>query len=152
MPRGCAASKACSACPWRRSNQGKPHPDGWYTKKNLTRLWAGLRSADAPGMSCHPTDSDNPVPEGHATVPEGVEKRECAGSLLIVQRELKRFEADPEGYTKGRRTRKLTRAGLAYWGLSRAVFGGTPLGGLAMTAIDEDPDVGVPWWPEDGGS
>lgn len=80
---------ACAHCPWRRSNQGKPHPDGWYTKKNLRRLWAGLRSGEAPGMTCHPTDPNNPVPEGTKPVPADVETRECYGALLLVARELR---------------------------------------------------------------
>lgn len=49
----------CAQCPWRTSNQGKRHPDGWYTKANLRRLWAGLRRGER--MTCHPTDPANPV-------------------------------------------------------------------------------------------
>ena len=30
-------SKACVSCPWRLSNQGKPHRFGWFTRKNLGR-------------------------------------------------------------------------------------------------------------------
>ena len=89
-----AMTSPCAACPWRKSNQGKPHPHGWYTKKNLERLWAGLRSGEAPGMTCHPTDLNNEVPEGHRAPPETVEAKECAGALILVIRELKLLEKD----------------------------------------------------------
>lgn len=49
-----ACALACLACPWRLSNQGRPTPGGWYTRRNLDRLWAGLRRGTR--MSCHPTD------------------------------------------------------------------------------------------------
>lgn len=56
-----AAPHACSACPWRLANQGKRHPDGWYAKANLSRLWSRLRRGEA--MSCHPSDPNNEVSE-----------------------------------------------------------------------------------------
>lgn len=87
-----AASEAgpCSACPWRASNHGKRHPDGWYTKANLRRLWAGLRRGER--MTCHPTDPANPVPDGARPVPDGTATRECTGALVLVQRELQRVQ------------------------------------------------------------
>lgn len=76
----------CSECPWRTSNQGTHHPGGWYTAKNLKRLWAGLRRGES--MSCHPTDVNNPLPPGFDEVPEGVQAHECTGGLILQQREL----------------------------------------------------------------
>ena len=58
---GRAAKSPCQACPWRVENHGKRHPDGWYTKANLRRLWSGIRRGEE--MSCHPTDPSNPVSE-----------------------------------------------------------------------------------------
>lgn len=85
-----AMSKPCQACPWRISNQGKRHPGGWYTKKNLARLWAGMRRGER--MTCHPTDETNPLPPGFDPVPEHVEVHECAGALVLKQREFMRAQ------------------------------------------------------------
>lgn len=159
-----AAKTPCAACPWRLSNQGKRHPNGWYTKANLRRLWKGLRRGEP--MSCHPTDPHNPVtPEdeaaGHKPAPEGMEPRECAGSLIVCQREAVIFDAiakEPEvdatksGLRAYRERRKggMTREGLAEV-ISRYFFGGTPLGGGEMSRPDlNDSDVGhpdLPWPP-----
>lgn len=99
-----AAKSPCVHCPWRIENHGKPHPSGWYTKKNLRRLWAGMRAGER--MSCHPTDASNPVTEadqkaGYKPAPEDAKMRECAGSVILQQREVQRFgdivDADPGG-------------------------------------------------------
>lgn len=131
-----SASTPCSACPWRKSNQGKRHPHGWYSQANLRRLWKGLRSGDAPGMSCHPTDVNNEVPDGHKPVPEGTKMMECAGALLLVQRELRRAQADPKNYDK--RAPGLSRHGLLHW-IERVLF--VPPNGARIAEIMEDPDV-----------
>lgn len=81
-------SGPCAQCPWRISNQGKRHPDGWYTKKNLRRLWVGLRRGEQ--MTCHPTDPTNPIPDGARSVPEGTTTKLCAGAEVLVQREAQR--------------------------------------------------------------
>jgi hypothetical protein len=85
-----AAARPCAACPWRTANQGKRHPMGWYTKANLQRLWAGMRRGE--DMTCHPTDPDNPVPPGSTPVRPGAVTIECAGSLILKQREVMRFQ------------------------------------------------------------
>ncbi len=149
---------ACLACPWRLSNQGKPHPDGWYTKKNLARLWAGLRRGE--DMSCHPSDPNNPISEnaqqrGYRPAPDHSKARECAGSLVLRQREVTLLNRDHEGDTRAyrrARPRGLTRDGIAAV-VSRALFGGTPLGGAPMARPDlNDLDIGYEvlgdWTPE----
>lgn len=136
-----AMKKPCQDCPWRKSNQGKPHSHGWYTIQNRRRLWAGLRTGEAPGMTCHPTDPNNDVPDGHRTPPKGSQAKECAGALLLVQRELNRFQKDPKGYCKARGRRGLSKEGIAWWGFSRCALAGTPLGGDSMPMIKEDPDI-----------
>lgn len=124
-------TKACDACPWRKSNQGKRHPGGWYTKKNLRRLWGGLRSGEADGMTCHPTDPRNPVPEGMKAAPVDARTFECYGALLLVAREVKLGEklctthSNAFGEYRKRRPKGLTRRGFSHW-ISRFVFGGDP--------------------------
>lgn len=154
-----AAARPCAACPWLLANHGRRHPDGWYRATNLRRLWAGLRTGEAPGMSCHPTDPDNPVPEGWRGVPVGTVTRECAGAQTLVQRELRLFErlADQLGIDapilriyRALRPRGLTRAGLAHW-VHGQMLAGTPFGPPnAMTAQPLDHPVGIdhdglPW-------
>ena len=85
-----AAKSPCVNCPWRIENHGKKHPDGWYTKTNLKRLWAGIRRGE--NMSCHPTDprndvSDAAVEKGYRRAPDTAVTRECAGAVILQQRE-----------------------------------------------------------------
>jgi hypothetical protein len=140
-----AMKKPCDACPWRLSNQSRHTPGGWYSKKNLRRLWAGLRTGEAPGMTCHPTDKNNPLPPDARPVPDGVKRHECAGSLLLVQRELKLLEADPKNYVKANRARRgLTKEGAVWWAVSRCVMANTPFGGPPMIVVEENTDVARP--------
>jgi hypothetical protein len=148
-----AMTSPCAQCPWRKSNQGKKMaksddmPYGWYSLKNLRRLWAGLRTGEAPGMTCHPTDKDNPLPEGAKPVPEGTIRHECAGSLLLVQRELRIIEQyyaqkkTAKEYLKDRR-QGLSKHGVAWWGISRCSLANTIMGGPSMPTIEECPDIG----------
>lgn len=113
-----AADHPCQACPWLTKNHGKRHPDGWYTKANRRRLWAGLRQGEM--MSCHATDPSNPVPTGRQPVPADTTTRECAGAHVLLQREVSTINAlvaandDPaagwSAYYSARR-RGLTRIG-----------------------------------------
>lgn len=125
------ADKACAACPWRTVNHRKPHPDGWYTDANRKRLWNGLRTGNAPGMTCHPTDPLN-QPVGDSTV-----TRECTGAWLIIARECHDLE-EAKSIAVYRKDRKLamTRDGLA------EAFSATlpwPLGrGLKVNLSDDD--------------
>jgi hypothetical protein len=158
-----ATQHPCVHCPWRTANQGKPHPLGWYTKANLRRLWARLRRGE--DMSCHPTDPRNPVPKGTRPAPEGSTTLECAGSLILKQRELMRFQKLAERHP-GKDSFKLYRhahpLGLTRDGLwavvDRALFGGVPLiGGLKMTRPDlNEPGISAPdlaaWDPTTDGT
>ncbi|MCM0619801.1 hypothetical protein [Nocardioides bruguierae] len=123
-----ATKSPCQACPWLTANQGKHTPDGWYTKANLRRLWAGLRTGEAPGMTCHPTDPDNPVSEagiaaGLKAAPEGAVTRECAGSIILQQREVdlfQRVDGDFATYRSGR-PGAMTRVALFGFAMRMAV-------------------------------
>lgn len=142
-----AAPHPCAACPWRIANQGKPHPHGWYTKKNLQRLWAGMRRGEA-SMSCHPTDPDNLVPEGQRPVPDSAKTRECTGALILMQREIMRFQNEAAGDIG--RYRRLFPGGLMKAGLvavvHRHLYGGVPMfGALKMSTPDLNQEgIGAP--------
>lgn len=127
-----ANNRPCKDCPWRTENHGKRHKDGWFTKANRDRLWSKLRRGDS--MTCHMTDPENPVPEGYKTVKDGVTTHECAGALILQQREFEKLQSDcgasiPE-YRK-RNPRGLTKEGIMAI-LNRALYGGTPLGPASM--------------------
>lgn len=148
-----AAMTVCAACPWRLTNQGKRHPDGWYTKKNLRFLWSRLRRGE--GMTCHPTDQTNPLPAGTRPVPDGIETRVCTGSLILQQREfmiLQEYLLDGRGMAayRAHRPRGLTREGAGEL-LSDAVFSGTPFGRIVQSKPNlNNEDVGLeglPWEP-----
>lgn len=148
------AADPCPTCPWRITNQGKRHPDGWYTKANLNRLWAGLRNGY--GMTCHPTDPGNEVSEraqaaGYRPAPPGTEPLECRGALILQQREVHllthQFAGDQRAYRTAR-PRGLTRAGVIYM-MRRLLFGGVPMvGGAPMARPDLNAAVAhapLPW-------
>lgn len=149
------APRACVHCPWRRSNQGKRHPHGWYSKKNLSALWSQLRRGEL--MSCHPTDPGNVVPENCANrpAPLDAETRECAGVLVLVEREMFTFnrmvgEAAKDVGVALKRYRKERPSGLTRTGIlenaMRIAYGGVPLlGKCALPALDlDDADVHYP--------
>lgn len=90
-----APKAPCIDCPWLVINHGRRHPSGWFTKANRDRLWARLRRGE--NMSCHRTDPNNPVTEkaqaaGYSPVPERARVRECAGAVILQQREVMWFQ------------------------------------------------------------
>lgn len=135
-----ALPNACALCPWRISNQGTPHPHGFYDKANIKRLWDGIRRGDAPGMSCHPTDPRMAEFEGYEETAERTRTHECMGSWVMVAREMERFQAickavereqqDGATFRSGEALRRyraatsgkaMTREGLAEWAWRIAV-------------------------------
>lgn len=146
-----AGSHACGACPWRLANQGVPHPGGWYTKANLRRLWNGLRRGVR--MSCHPTDPDMTWSDCscHEPPPPGTATRECAGALILIQREMAHLQVVLEAggsFADYQREHPmgLTKRGAATHA-NAMLFGGVPFvgGGLQMAQPDLDDDgVGYP--------
>lgn len=120
----------CAACPWRAINHGKRHPEGWYTKRGRRDLWNGLRTGEALGMTCHPTDG------AVQPVADYVETRECAGAILLLAREwISLNETLAAGgsvrdYQRGRRY-PFTKAGAAAF-LSRLMFQGDGLHGRTI--------------------
>lgn len=155
-----ACPKPCAQCPWRLSNQGQRHPHGFYTKTNLRRLWTGLR--DGERMTCHPTDPEMAEFEGYEGTAERHVTHECAGSLILVQREMMRAqaamaEADAEGMRDGlKRYRKLSPRGLTRDGIQVHFWNAmvTMPGGLKVAKPNlGDETIGyeplAPWSPDE---
>lgn len=94
-----ANPKACSACPWRLSNQGQPHPHNFYSKTNLKRLWKGLRRGER--MSCHPSDPRMAEFTGYEDCAERAKTSECTGALILQQREFMLFQEIAKDTPKG---------------------------------------------------
>jgi hypothetical protein len=124
------------------------HPGGWYTKKNLARLWAKLRHGES--MSCHPTDPRHIDGRPDEQAPEPGKTTECAGALVLQQREMHRFQgacraAEAEGKKDGlkrysaQHPRGLTRHGCARM-YERAVFRGTNFAGVDMSLLNLNED------------
>lgn len=106
-------------------------------------------------MTCHPTDPENPIPPDAPTVSENCTTLECAGALILQQREVAIFQqhchaADTEGKLDGlRRYRKARPKGLTREGIAaiveRAIFGSL---GAAMPTPDLNQEVNqdeLPW-------
>jgi hypothetical protein len=149
-----AKTTPCEQCPWRRSNHGKRHRFGFYTKSNLRRLWKEIRHGGGE-QSCHLTDPSHPDHISVGAKP-GASAQECPGSVVVVLREVKRMADDKgtvtsEGVQRYLQERKrgLTKAGIFYWVISRMQMGGVPMvGGAKLPAVADDPEIGLPKWLE----
>lgn len=143
----------CAQCPWRRSNQGKPHFGSFYTRANLRRLWNQIRNGGLQ-QSCHLTDASHPDHVA-AGARESTTTQECPGSVVLVTRELQlvvklggtdRIEHD--GIVKYGRVRKrgITKRGFQYWVVQRIAFAGKPFVGAPAIPDVPDPgdEVGIP--------
>lgn len=138
----------CAACPWLTANQGRRTKGGWYTKANLRRLWTGLRTGEAPGMTCHPTDPQHPAPDGRpdAVPPDGSDFHECHGAAVLMQREIGILE----GAGSFARYRRLSQApSMTVEGLfayaERALFGDSILDSRPKPlAVELDQEVSRP--------
>ena len=122
----------CAQCPWRRENQGKRHPHGFYTKRNLLRLWNGLRTGKKP-QSCHLTDPNHPDHIAVGCKPDS-KPVECIGSVALLARELEHLGTlapgdviEPEHVDRylaeSKSRRGLTKAGLMYLLIERNLIG-----------------------------
>lgn len=161
-----ALPRPCAVCPWRLSNQGTPHPHGFYDRANLKRLWDGLRTGEAPGMTCHPTDPDMAEFEGYEETAEREVTHECMGSWIMVMREVAHFqslckdvedeEAAGASFKPGEAYRRYRAAagrkgmnleGLASWAFRLAVV----MPGQNAIRVNnqqlEDPEIGAPVAP-----
>lgn len=144
-----AKPQACKECPWRLSNRGKrPDPGGWYTKSNLHRLWSGLRRGKS--MTCHRTDDRMNELSGPCEVAPGTSPHECTGGLILVQREMSKFQLHnaPSLTTQFKVYRYYNPNGMSLAGLrelvARHLLGGVPaIGKLKMSTPNlNDREVG----------
>lgn len=154
--------RACAQCPWRVTNQGTPHPHGFYTPANLRRLWTGLRTGKAPGMSCHPTDPRMADFEGYEHQADLEHPSECAGAVALVYREILIFqeickERERLGLKDGLKAYRRARPkGLSNGALAdyvwRIMAGGSLARAFASTSqAVNDPDIQyspLGTWPE----
>ena len=89
-------------------------------------MWSGIRRGE--DMSCHPTDPSNPVSEraqekGYRAAPEHAQVRECAGAVILAQREMQvasdladaQPDADLGALYAQHRPGGMTREGLLSW-------------------------------------
>jgi hypothetical protein len=152
-----AKTTPCAQCPWRLSNQGKPHEFKFYTKGNLRRLWNQIRRGGR-AQSCHLTDPSHPDHVAVGAKP-GATVQECPGSVILVLREVKKMAngnsvIEPEDLDRYRATRRtgLTNNGIAYWLVSRMHHAGMPfIGGAKLPDVDiDDPEIGLPASLEEG--
>ena len=145
-------NKPCEHCPWRLSNQGKKTPWGFYTKKNLRRLWNDIRGGYG-SQSCHPTDPSHPDHVA-AGAKKGSKIKECPGSIILVLREMKLMAGEnnivsPESidrYVKIRKKGLKKPHGIFYWLIERYQIGGVPIfGGPKLPEVDAtDAEIGLP--------
>lgn len=89
-----AAKQACNECPFRKSNQDKPHAAGWFDPENVTRLWRSI--AHGSSLGCHKFDSPDwtgfdelAALEGYKTPVNIDGRKECAGTTGLIWREIK---------------------------------------------------------------
>jgi hypothetical protein len=153
-----AAPRPCAQCPWRTANQGKRNAHGFYRKENLRRLWRGLRAGER--MTCHPTDPMMAEFSGYENTAGRAVTRECAGALILTQRELVRFQAAGEQADKAHTkdalvryrsavgSRAMSAGGLAEIAWIALTAGRLSPAGLPMRAMNlNEPGIGVPDLP-----
>lgn len=85
------APRMCAECPWRASVQAQGNPDGWHEPAVYRRYWATVQ--DGGTSTCHMTEpayepSPAAVAQGLRCTPETARHRECAGTTLLIRREL----------------------------------------------------------------
>jgi hypothetical protein len=102
-------------------------------------------------MSCHETDPRMAEFEGYEALADREVTHECAGALVLVQREFMIFQnlclADPKGKKTLQQYRRARPNGLTRYGLialsERAMLGGTILNPVAMSRPDlGDEEIG----------
>jgi hypothetical protein len=144
-PHAPDCAKVCATCPWLVKNHGRPHKGGWYSKRNLLRLWNGLRLGKAPGTLCHSTDPNAPDYDGKPGAKPGGEKP-CGGVIALICIETDALNR-AGGYAQYAASREKPIARRAFAGIvSRIMFQEMP------SAVDATEVIGLPWQQEKGAS
>ncbi|MDQ0824309.1 hypothetical protein QFZ60_000482 [Arthrobacter sp. B2I5] len=96
-----AGPQPCQECPWRKINRGRSHPDqAPYTDDWLTTKWRSV-SQDGNNFACHLFDagalhySDELKAAGFKKPADIGARKECAGMVAMVTRELEAIIASP---------------------------------------------------------
>lgn len=124
-PKPCV--RVCATCPWRKANQENPPanlPKEWYTRKNLDRLWNGVRTGKTPNHICHALDPD--AKDYGGPEKSGGVKQVCAGMTFLLIQEVNAMNAAGtlKGYQEAREKPLSKRGALVV--LEQSVFGGYP--------------------------
>ncbi len=105
-----AAAQPCKECPWRTENRGRSHPDqAPYTDDWLTTKWRSV-SQEGNNFACHLFDagalhySEELKAAGFKKPADIGARKECAGMVAMVRRELEAIIASPsfEEYQQAR--------------------------------------------------
>ncbi|MDE8667998.1 hypothetical protein PY310_05295 [Pseudarthrobacter sp. H3Y2-7] len=96
-----AGPQPCQECPWRKINRGRSHPDqAPYTDDWLTTKWRSV-SQDGNIFACHLFDagalhySEEIKAAGFKKPADIGARKECAGMVAMVTRELEAIIASP---------------------------------------------------------
>ncbi|SDY97575.1 hypothetical protein SAMN05661080_05177 [Modestobacter sp. DSM 44400] len=140
----------CAECPQAQANQGREHPDDWYSRGAVAGLWRAVRHGDP--VSCHVTEADRNVyrvteeqaAAGFVVPPEQAQRRECSGVAVALRRELTRLDdaGSFEEYSR-RWPAGLTRDALA---IAAARVRGAHRPELRATDVEETAVVDIPTW------
>jgi hypothetical protein len=140
----------CKGCPFLRANQGLPTKEGFYTVKNLRRLWSGVRTGEI--MICHSTDPNahetgSPAHPKPGQIKPGSE-RVCLGALFLYKRE-ERLMAEVKSYKAYRtdpRAAKPPMTKVGFLSVAEAVLFKELSGpGIQFLMPDMTADVALPW-------
>ena len=147
LPRLPAAAKACSECPWRKSNADREHFNNQYSTQEFTRLWRSI-AVDGKFFGCHLFDADvHPVPSeslamGYQKPADIGARRECAGMVAVIRREL-RIVANYEDHEKYLEARPAGLSRKAFQQLKQRINGDL-LPELRFASDEDESDVADP--------
>jgi hypothetical protein len=125
--------RVCETCPWLTKNHGRKHPAKWYTTTNLRRLWTGLRTGNAPGMTCHSSDPRSNEYGGKGDIKPG-KVHECGGALNLIIANINAISAGTEQPHQP----PLSKRTLAHY-VERCLFRTLP------AVEDRSTEVSLPW-------
>ncbi len=147
LPKLPAATKACSECPWRKSNTDREHYNNQYSTEEFTRLWRSI-AIDGDFFGCHLFDAEvHPVPEvsqamGYQKPADIGARRECAGMVAVIRREL-RIAATYDDHEKYLEARPVGLSLKAFQRLKQRIDGDV-LPELRFSPDEDESDVADP--------